>query len=139
MHRPPGHRHRRLGGELLMAGTVIVPWYATGFRAERFEVLLNEVAAVALRYRASSYAVYRARDDRYKFQQLASFSEHVDWERYWEGPEMIDFRVRHSSWYQVPVLYGWWDLTASGGLIEESASTGNGAGNGHRVVEGESA
>ena len=25
---------------------------------------------------------------------------------------MIDFRARHSSWYQVPVLYGWWDLTA---------------------------
>ena len=23
---------------------------------------------------------------------------------------MIDFRARHSGWYQVPVLYGWWDL-----------------------------
>ena len=76
-----------------MAGTVIVPWYATGFRANDFETALNEVAAIALRYGADSYAVYRARDDRYKFQQLASFADHVDWERYWEGPEMIDFRV----------------------------------------------
>ncbi len=92
-------------GGCLMAGTVIVPWYATGFRANDFETALNEVAAIALRYGADSYAVYRARDDRYKFQQLASFADHVDWERYWEGPEMIDFRARHSSWYQVPVLY----------------------------------
>jgi hypothetical protein len=102
-------------------GTVIVPWYATGFRAEGFELALNEIAAVALRYRASSYAVYRSRDDRYRFQQLAHFERYADWLRYWEGPEMIDFRVRHSSWYQIPVLYGWWDLTAAGAVSEETA------------------
>jgi hypothetical protein len=50
-----------------MAGTVIVPWYATGFRGDQFEKDLNEVAAGALRYGASSYAVYRQRDDRYRF------------------------------------------------------------------------
>jgi hypothetical protein len=116
-----------------MAGTVIVPWYATGFRADAFESALNEVAATAIRYGASSYAVYRARDDRYKFQQLAAFEEHLDWERYWDGPEMTHFRVRHSSWYQVPVLYGWWDLTGHGALTPEpitSASGHNGHGNG---------
>ena len=54
---------------------------------------------------------------------------------------MTDFRVRHSGWYQVPVLYGWWDLTAGASLVRESAPTGNGhgAGNGARVGEGESA
>jgi hypothetical protein len=113
-----------------MAGTVIVPWYATGFRKDDFELALNEVAAVALRYGASSYDVYRARDDRYRFQQFASFDEHLDWERYWEGPEMTDFRVIHSSWYQVPVLYGWWDHTASGALVTPSALATNGHGNG---------
>lgn len=119
-------------------GTVIVPWYATGFRSEGFELALNEIAAVALRYRAESYAVYRSRDDRYRFQQLARFERYNDWLRYWEGPEMIDFRTRHSSWYQIPVLYGWWDLTAAGAVSEETAwltpeppeTEGNGAGNG---------
>jgi hypothetical protein len=100
-------------------GTVIVPWYATGFRAEGFGAALEQVAAIALRYDASSYAVYRQRDDRYRYQQLAHFERYVDWERYWEGPEMIDFRARHSSWYQIPVLYGWWDLTASGAISDE--------------------
>ncbi|HST54435.1 MAG TPA: hypothetical protein VLJ42_00885 [Solirubrobacteraceae bacterium] len=122
-----------------MAGTVIIPWYATGFRADAFAAELNELATVALRYGASSYAVYRARDDRYKFQQLASFSEHSDWERYWDGPEMTDFRVLRSSWYQVPVLYSWWDETAAGAITGEAlaahAAGGNGAGNGHRVAE----
>jgi hypothetical protein len=124
-----------------MAGTVIVPWYATGFRADALEQALNEIAAVAMRYGATSYAVYRARDDRYKFQQLASFEEHLQWERYWDGPEMIDFRIRHSGWYQIPVLYGWWDLSSSAAIGEPSspaAGDGNGSGNGHRVVEGES-
>jgi hypothetical protein len=119
-----------------MSGTVIVPWYATGFRGDAFEVALNEVAATALRYGASSYAVYRARDDRYKFQQLASFEKHLDWERYWDGPEMTDFRGRHSSWYQVPVLYGWWDETTVGAVAPEPVTSGNGGGNG--VATGES-
>jgi hypothetical protein len=102
-----------------MAGTVIVPWYATGFRSDAFEQELNKVAAVALRYGASSYTVYRSRDDRYRFQQLAHFDKHLDWERFWDGPEMTDFRVRHSGWYQIPVLYGWWDLTAGGNIESE--------------------
>src|SRR6185312_10236600 len=119
-----------------MAGTVIVPWYATGFRSDGFEEALNEVAATALRYGATSYAVYRARDDRYKFQQLAAFDEYIGWERYWEGDEMTYFRAAHSSWYQVPVLYGWWDQTASGAVVPGGAvavgtnrqgSGGNGA------------
>jgi hypothetical protein len=119
-----------------MAGTVVVPWYATGFRSNGFEDALNEVAAVALRYGASSYSVYRSRDDKYKFQQFAAFEDKLDWERYWEGPEMTFFRTRYSSWYQVPVLYGWWDRTA-GGAVAPAAITnglgGNGAGVGERA------
>jgi hypothetical protein len=121
-------------------GTVIIPWYATGFRGDAFEQDVCEIAAVALRYGASEYSVYRARDDRYKFQQLAVFADALDWERYWEGPEMIDFRVEHSGWYQVPVLYGWWDLSASGsvgnGRAAVTALAGNGHGNGHTTPNG---
>jgi hypothetical protein len=124
-----------------MPGTVIVPWYATGFRGEAFQEALGEVAAAALRYGAISYHVYRARDDRYKFQQLAAFEEYADWERYWAGPEMTYFRTRHSGWYQVPVLYGWWDLTAGGEIERAAAVRANGhagAGNGTFGPAGES-
>jgi hypothetical protein len=124
-----------------MAGTVIIPWYATGFRGDGFERALNEVAATALRYGASSYSVYRARDDHYKFQQLAAFEEKLDWERYWEGDEMVYFRARHSGWYQVPVIYGWWDLTASGAVTREplaQANGGNGQAHGNGAGVGES-
>lgn len=116
-----------------MAGVVVIPWYATGFRGDGLEAALNEIAAVSMRYGASSYSVYRARDDRYKFQQFSTWEEHLDWERYWDGPDMTDFRVRHSGWYQVPVLYGWWDLTISGALDREPVSA-RGA-----TAEGESA
>jgi hypothetical protein len=132
-----------------VAGTVIVPWYATGFRAESFEEVLGEVAAVALRYGATSYGVYRARDDRYKFQQLAAFEDHLQWDRYWSGPELTRFRTIYSSWYQVPVLYGWWDKIA-GAELPANGNGRNGHSNGHHangrpngvpggIVEGESA
>jgi hypothetical protein len=117
-----------------MAGTVIIPWYATGFRGDAFEQALNEVAAAALRYGASSYAVYRGRDDKYRFQQLAEFEEYLDWERYWEGDEMTFFRASHSGWYQIPVLYGWWERTAYGVTTGEAVVVeSNGHGNGHSV------
>ena len=50
-----------------------VPWYATGFRADGFEAALQEIAPIALRYGASDWAVYRYKDDLYKFQQIATF------------------------------------------------------------------
>ena len=118
-----------------MAGTVIVPWYATGLRANGFAEDLREVASTALRYGASSYAVYRSQSDKYRFQQLAAFERHLDWERYWEGPEMTYFRTVHSSWYQVPVLYDWWDLETSGVTDDAPLLAGNGFGNGHAVGE----
>jgi hypothetical protein len=113
-----------------MAGTVIVPWYATGFRGDDFEKDLAEVAATALRYGATSYAVYRSREDRYRFQQFAAFEDYLEWERFWEGSEMTYFRAQHSSWYQVPVLYGWWDVSASGALTNGVEPSSNGHGNG---------
>jgi hypothetical protein len=116
-----------------MAATVIIPWYATGLRADAFEAALGEIAPVALRYGATSYAVYRSSDDRYRFQQLAAFDEHIAWERFWDGPEMTDFRARYSSWYQVPVLYGWWDRIVSGEIGEQppvAAADSNGRTNG---------
>ena len=120
-----------------MAGTVVIPWYATVFRGDAFEQALNEIAAVAMRYGASAYAVYRSRDDMYRFQQFAAFADHLDWDRYWGGREMVDFRVRHSGWHQVPVLYGWWDLTA-GNTILGAPSDGNGRrGDGVRMFEGD--
>ena len=102
-----------------MAGVVHIPWYATGFRGDKLEAALAEIAPVALRYGATSYSVYRFRDDRYKFVQTAQFEEKMDFERYWSGPEFIDFRVLCSSWFQVPVVYGWTDLVVSGGINPE--------------------
>jgi hypothetical protein len=101
-----------------MAGTVHIPWYSTLFRGDKFELALQEIAPVSLRYGASDYTVFRSRDDRYKFLQLATFEDHANWERYWYGPEFVDWRADYSSWYQVPVLYVWNDVVIKGGLGE---------------------
>ena len=70
-----GPRRDPSGGGCLMAVVFNVPWYATGFRGDDFEAALHEIAPVALRYGASDWAVYRCKDDRYKFQQIATFED----------------------------------------------------------------
>ena len=103
-----------------MTGVVHVPWYATGFRGDQLQAELERVSALAVRYGATSYAVYRARDDRYKFLQVLEFDEHLDWDRYWSGPEMTDFRILCQGWFQVPVVYGWNDLVCRGEAVRRA-------------------
>jgi hypothetical protein len=87
-----------------MGGVVHIPWYATLFRGDRFAEALREIAPVALRYGATAFEVHRSHDDPYRFLHTCDFATEFDWERYWDGPEMIEFRGRYASWYQVPIL-----------------------------------
>lgn len=106
----------------MAGGVVLIPWYATGFRSEALGEALAEIAPVAMRYGATDYAVYRSRDDLYKFLQVASFEDKSDWDRYWYGEEFDRFRGEYASWYQVPVLYYWNDLVAAGSLQPQPAA-----------------
>ena len=99
-----------------MAGVVYIPWYATVMRHESFAEKVSEVAPLALRYGATKYQVHRSRDDRYKITQMSWFESKQDWYRYWDGPEMIEFRRRNSGHFQIPVVYVWHDELASGEL-----------------------
>jgi hypothetical protein len=99
-----------------MGGVVQVPWYATVWRGDRLEAALEQIAPLALRYGASQFGVYRSRDDPYKLLQFAHFESKLDWERYWDGPDFIAWRAEYSSFYQVPILYGWHDLVIHGAL-----------------------
>jgi hypothetical protein len=100
----------------MAAGTVHIPWYATVFRGDKLAAALEEIAPVALRYGATDFSVFRSRDDTYKFLQVVSFEDKLDWERYWYGPEFNEWRTETSSWYQVPVLYAWNDVIVAGSL-----------------------
>jgi quinol monooxygenase YgiN len=103
-----------------MAGLVQIPWYATLFRGDRLAQALEDIAPVALRYGALDYEVRRSRDDPYRFQQTATFEDHANFYGYWEGPEFIDFRTRYTSWFQVPVLYEWYERLSRGQLDSDA-------------------
>ena len=106
----------------MAGGSVHIPWYATGFRGDKLEAALADIAPIALRYGASSYSVFRYRDDRYKFLQTATFDDKLDWERYWGGPEFERFRISASSWFQVPVVYSWFDRVIAGELARNEVT-----------------
>ena len=106
-----------------MAGVVHIPWYATLFRGDKFELALAEIAPVSLRYGATDYRVYRSQDDAYRFLQMATFADKGNWERYWYGEEFVAWRADYTSWYQVPVVYVWHDLVLQGGLDPAAAES----------------
>lgn len=114
-----------------MAGIVHIDWYATGFRGDKLEAALAEVTPLAVRYGATSWALHRSRDDRYSFHQQIAFEDKLDWERFWNGPEMIRMRATSSGWYQVPLAYVWHDI-----VVEGHGPNGNGNGVGGELPVG---
>ena len=106
-----------------MAGVVHVPWYATVFRGDKLEEALADIAPKCMRYGATGYYVFRYREDPYKFIQTAEFEDHLDWDRYWYGPEFSYWRTKYQSYFQVPVVYGWTKNVVRGSLLgtEEAA------------------
>ena len=102
-----------------MADLVTVSWYATTFRKDSFAADVARIAPVALRYGATQYQVHINNDDRYKVTQMTWIGSKEDWYRYWDGPEMIEFRARNMGHYQVPITYAWADEIAAGSLGPE--------------------
>jgi hypothetical protein len=97
-----------------MYGVVHITWYCSLFRKDDFADRLAEIGSVALRYGATSQYIYRSRDDRYSFLQVATFKDKTDFERYWEGEEFRRWRSQYSSWFHLPVAYTWYDVLSSG-------------------------
>ena len=109
----------------MAAGVVHIPWYATVFRGDKLQQALELIAPMSLRYGATEYEVHRSRDDRYKFVQMVTFENKLDWERYWYGEDFSAWRADYSSYYQVPVIYVWNDLVIRGGLDREPEQIGD--------------
>jgi hypothetical protein len=110
-----------------MADLIWVQWYATVLRKDAFAAEVAAVAPIALRYGATRYQVHVSNDDRYRITQMSWFGNKVDWYRYWDGPEMIEFRARNAGRYQIPITYAWADEIAGGELV---LNGDNGAPNG---------
>ena len=104
-------------------GVIHVQWYATVFRGDMFADAVAEVAApITLEYGARRYTVQRSKDDAYKILQQVWFDSQDHWYRYWEGPEMREFRARYSGKYQIPITYIWYDEYAAGGEMPEAVT-----------------
>ena len=108
-----------------MAGTIHIPWYATGFRGDKLEAALADVTPTALRYGATEWSLHRGLDDRYKLLQIVHFEDKLDFQRWWDGPEMTELRAIASSWYQVPLLYSPNELVGAG-RVGNADGNGNG-------------
>lgn len=97
-------------------GVVHIPWYSTVLRKDMFAAAVAEATQLCLRYGATRYAVHQSRDDMYKITQMMWFPTQTDWYRYWEGPEMTEFRRRFAGKFQIPISYIWHDELVAGEL-----------------------
>ena len=109
-----------------MADLVWVKWYATVLRQNSFADALARVAPIALRYGATQYAVHVDNDDRYRITQMTWMPSKTAWYRYWDGPEMIEFRASHWGHFQIPIVYAWADEIAAGTLGPQVPNATNG-------------
>jgi hypothetical protein len=100
--------------------TILMPWYVTFFRGNKFAEALQEIAPVAMKYGATSYHLYRSQEDLYQFWQWTAVPDKIMWEKYWYGPEFQRWRAEHSSWYQVPLVYTVTHEIASGAIEHET-------------------
>jgi hypothetical protein len=96
-----------------------IAWYASVLRQDALAAEVVRAAPLALRYGATQYSVHRSDDDRYKILQMTWFESKQDWYRYWDGPEMIEFRRRNSGHYQLPITYAWHEELSAGALGPE--------------------
>lgn len=91
----------------MSAELMVVKWYATVLRQDRFAAEVATIAPIALRYGATQYQVHVDQDDRYRISQMTWVPDHASWYAFWEGPEMVEFRSRMMGKYQVPINYAW--------------------------------
>jgi hypothetical protein len=87
-----------------VAGVVHINWYATVLRKDSLAAEIVRVAPLALRY---------------TILQMTWCESHQDWYRYWDSPEMTEFRRRNSGHYQIPITYVWHEELAVGALGPE--------------------
>ena len=85
-------------------------------RGDLFADAVAELSPLSLRYGATRFAVHRSRDDMYKINQMLWFESKEDWYRFWESPELIEFRSYYMGKYQIPVVYVWHDEISAGTL-----------------------
>jgi len=91
---------------------VEVRWVANPFRGDKFEAAWSGAAEAALDYGASSYALFRSKEDPLTFTQLAFFESKLDWERYWFSEEISAARAEATGLFQVPVVPIWHRVVA---------------------------
>lgn len=94
----------------MAAGVVHIPWYATLFQGDNLATALEEIAPIARHYGATSWSVQRSGDDTYQFRHMIGFESKKDWELFWDGAEMRQFRAYNSGTYQAPVQYTWFSV-----------------------------
>lgn len=93
---------------------VTILWHATPFRGDKFEDAWRPVAAAALDYGASWWALYRSKDDPLDFTQVAIFSDKRQWERYWYSEQLAEARAECAGYFEVPVLPIWHRVVGAG-------------------------
>ena len=74
-----------------------VSWYATVLRQDAFAAEVARVGSDRAALRRDPVPGARQPDDRYKITQMTWFESKADWYRYWDGPEMIEFRARNPA------------------------------------------
>jgi hypothetical protein len=91
-----------------------ISWHVTPFRAQRWIDLWEPAAALASKYGAEDWRIYRSTEDPLLFRQTITWNDKADFESYWFSEEVSAIREQVIDLYDKPLLPVWFTPIVSG-------------------------
>jgi quinol monooxygenase YgiN len=90
-----------------MAHISEISWHVAPFRAQRWIDLWEPAAALAPKYGALDWRIYRSTEDPLLFRQVITWNDKSDFESYWFSEEVSEIREQVIDMYDKPLLPLW--------------------------------
>jgi len=90
-----------------MAHVSEITWHVTPFREQRWIDNWEPAAALAPRFGATEWAIYRSEEDPLRFRQISTWEKKGDFEAWWFSEEVSAIRETVVDLYDKPLLPTW--------------------------------
>lgn len=101
---------------------VELKWVINPFRGDKFEEAWTPVAEAVLDFGATGWALFRSKDGKLDFIQLAFVPAKLTWEHYWYSDEVLKAREGVAGYFHVPLLPSFHSIAGMGSLAPSASS-----------------
>lgn len=97
-----------------MAHVSEITWHLTPYREQRWIDNWEPAAALATKYGATAWTIYRSEEDPLRFRQISTWEKKSDFEAWWYSEEVSEIRESVIDLFDKPLLPTWLVEVVSG-------------------------